>query len=33
MVRLAGIEPTFGFNLPQPAPLLDFAKSSGLKKL
>jgi hypothetical protein len=31
--RLAGIEPTFGSNPLQPAPLLDFAKASKFKKV
>ena len=32
LVRLAGIEPTFGLDLPRTAPLLDFAKTSRVKK-
>ena len=32
MVRLAGIEPKTGLNPPQPAPTLDFGKSSRVKK-
>ena len=32
VVRLAGIEPTFGLNPSRPTPLLDFAKASRLRK-
>ena len=32
LVRLAGIEPTLRLNISQPAPLLDFAKTSRVKK-
>jgi hypothetical protein len=33
LARLAGIEPTFGQNPLEPAPALDFAKSSRLKNV